>query len=356
VSADDLIQLHWSTAARRWLLPRRGSDTSSRKVERQTGKRSRVELRGLLFEERRKTCEECLRSSVLTRDFDETSRGWVAVMQARWLDTTAAAEPLVPEHEGLVWYFWNHVWHADGAHRRLPALWLQAEDPAFLVRAAASARALKLAIRARRSQPPDAWLTDREVEAFAQLREALSVAPEGEYARARQAAAEVWETADHVLRCALAFAFPESRDWGNQALEGCLGRSASRETGNALVVGSGADPAGLRRLVIQEMYPSTLARYALDFADYNGGEALPGLTALYQRVHAHAYQRSLSLALSVFECAQVAELFVERLDDWKTQPRVELEYLQRSPILARAALVDRSGQRIEAVRQGLAQP
>ena len=98
------------------------------------------------------------------------------------------------------------------------------------------------------------------------------------------------------------------------------------------------------------MYPSTLARYALDFADYNGGEALPGLTALYQRVHAHAYQRSLSLALSVFECAQVAELFVERLDDWKTQPRVELEYLQRSPILARAALVDRSGARIAALR------
>ena len=355
MNSVDLIQIRWSTAARRWVLPRRGSDTSSRRVERQTGKRSRPELRSLLFDERAKTCEECLRSSVLTRDFDETARGWVAVMQARWVDPTAASEPLVPEHEGLVWYFWNHVWHADGAHRKLPALWLQTESPAFVVRAAASARALKLAIRARRGQAPDAWLTDREVEAFALLREALSVAPEAEYVSARRAAGEVWEGADHTLRCALAFAFPESREWGNRALEGCLGRSGSRETGNALVVGSGAEPSTLAALVAQEMYPSPLARYALDFADRNGLDALPGLVSLYQGVHDHAYQRSLSLALSVFEGAQIADLFAQRLDDWKKPPRVEVEYLQRHPILARPAIQDRDGPRIQAVLQGLAQ-
>ncbi len=346
------VRIVWSPAAVRRLHPRRGSANAP--PWRLAARMRPAVFRERLYDERMFTCQECLGSGLVAAHLGPDDRRRAEATRDRWRDPQAYTTPLVVEHEALAWYFWNHLWHEDAAHRKLPGWWLRVEEPAFALRALAAARRLRLRALRSLGQGPDAWLPERDTAGFALLRAGLSVAPEDELERARAAAAALWPDADHALRCALAFTFPDGRAWGDEALLACVARGRPDEQSAQLVVASGASPERLTRLVDLEPYPGCLARYTPDFVDRNGVEALPGLLYLYRAINRLQYQKDLSLALAVFRCQAVADVFAARLDDWRQTPALEEEYLSDQPELARPALEKAAGTRARALLRRLA--
>jgi hypothetical protein len=196
-----------------------------------------------------------------------------------------------------------------------------------------------------------AYRFQRLRDAWETLRAAIAGADEAEHAAAKDAANELRAAAPSVVRCAIAFAFPDEPSWADEEARAFMtGEEARRETfanmprmaqyGACLLasVGDAEVAARLLERIVERRWYDSAARYGLEAVRAAGEGALPPLLKALAITQGRPDEwkywaselRHIATAAGLFPCADVSETLLPLIDHKTIGPEVA-DYFRRNP-------------------------
>lgn len=173
-----------------------------------------------------------------------------------------------------------------------------------------------------RSDAPEVEFRPSHPGAFGELRRRIAAAPEPDYARAREAAAQVRERTSFVQRCLLDYLFPRETAWAeedapdvpNHLVATAWGWKVQPPTAWGLLTCL-QDPA-LAEALLFGSQPMLEPEIAFSLVDRLGVGAVPLLERwLAQKDLVADARRTLAQALALVESDRLARFFAQALDD-----------------------------------------
>jgi hypothetical protein len=203
--------------------------------------------------------------------------------------------------------------------------------------------------------PPDEWVFQSAWPHWEALRELLAGASDEEHRAAHAEATTAWGSASTLVRCGLAYLFPEEPTWAADAARTWLAETKAHMPAVGYATLASLEDRELARALIDHAAQGPglwgLGDYAADAAALLGDDAVPGLLACFAWVdqpkdqwkHARASLVKVAKVLGAYDDPRVTEALVERFDD-KTFGPAANDHLERFPKRALAVLAPSIGQ------------
>jgi hypothetical protein len=203
--------------------------------------------------------------------------------------------------------------------------------------------------------PPDEWVFQNAWPHWEALRERLAGATDDEHRAAHAEAKAAWASAPTLVRCGLAYLFPEEPTWAAEAARAWLAETKAHMPAVGYATLASLQDRELARALIDHAAQGPglwgIGDYAADAAALLGDDALPGLLVCFAWVeqpkdqwkYARASLVKVAKVLGAYDDPRVTEVLVERFDD-KTFGPAANDHLERFPKRALAVLAPSIGQ------------
>jgi hypothetical protein len=203
--------------------------------------------------------------------------------------------------------------------------------------------------------PPEEWVFQNAWPHWEALRERLAGASDEEHRAAHAEAKAAWGSASTLVRCGLAYLFPEEPTWAAEAARAWLAETKAHMPAVGYATLASLQDRELARALIDHAAQGPglwgIGDYAADAAVLLGEDALPGLLACFAWVeqpkdqwkYARGSLVKVAKVLGAYDDPRVTEVLVERFDD-KTFGPAANDHLERFPKRALAVLAPSIGQ------------
>lgn len=203
--------------------------------------------------------------------------------------------------------------------------------------------------------PPEEWVFQSAWPHWEALRERLAGATDDEHRAAHAEATTAWASAPTLVRCGLAYLFPEEPTWAAEAARAWLVETKAHMPAVGYATLASLEDHALARALIDHAAQGPglwgIGDYAADAAALLGDDALPGLLVCFAWVeqpkdqwkYARASLVKVAKVLGAYDDPRVTEVLVERFDD-KTFGPAANDHLERFPKRALAVLAPSIGQ------------
>lgn len=203
--------------------------------------------------------------------------------------------------------------------------------------------------------PPEEWVFQSAWPHWEAMRERLVGASDEEHRATYAEAKTAWAPAPTLVRCGLAYLFPEEPTWAAEAARAWLAESQAHMPAVGYAALASLQDREVARALIDHAAQGPglwgIGDYAADAAALLGDDALPGLLACFAWVeqpkdqwkYARASLVKVAKVLGAYDDPRVTEVLVERFDD-KTFGPAANDHLERFPKRALAVLAPSIGQ------------
>jgi len=203
--------------------------------------------------------------------------------------------------------------------------------------------------------PPDEWVFQSAWPHWEALRERLAGASDDEHRATHAEAKAAWASAPTLVRCGLAYLFPEEPAWAADSARAWLAETKAHMPAVGYATLASLQDRELARALIDHAAQGPglwgIGDYAADAAALLGDDALPGLLACFAWVdqpkdqwkYARGSLVKVAKVLGAYDDPRVTEALVERFDD-KTFGPAANDHLERFPKRALAVLASSIGQ------------
>jgi len=203
--------------------------------------------------------------------------------------------------------------------------------------------------------PPDEWVFQSAWPHWEALRARLAGASDDEHRETHAEATTAWASASMLVRCGLAYLFPEEPTWAADSARAWLAETKAHMPSVGYATLASLQDRELARELIDHAAQGPglwgIGDYAADAAALLGDDALPGLLACFAWVdqpkeqwkYARASLVKVAKVLGAYDDPRATEALVERFDD-KTFGPAANDHLERFPKRALAVLAPSIGQ------------
>ena len=203
--------------------------------------------------------------------------------------------------------------------------------------------------------PPEEWVFQNAWPHWEALRERLASASDDEHRATHAEAKAAWASAPTLVRCGLAYLFPEEPTWAAEAARAWLAETKAHMPAVGYTTLASLQDRELARALIDHAAQGPglwgIGDYAADAAALLGDDALPGLIACFAWVeqpkdqwkYARGSLVKVAKVLGAYDDPRVTEVLAERFDD-KTFGPAANDHFERFPKRALAVLAPSIGQ------------